>query len=157
MRHVLAATALVIGGQIAGHGVMAAEPDAGGRSVAPGSTAGQEGAAAVERCRQGPPRVISGSTVSVQRLIGMRVTNPINEDIGEVADLIIDECGRIESVVVRVGGFLGIIGGRNVKLSLEQVRIRSPNGSRATVVVVRQTRDRIMSGGTAVPRDEIEN
>lgn len=88
--------------------------------------------------------VVSDSAVSVRRLIGMRVTNPIREEIGEVSDLVIDQCGRIERIVVHAGGFLGF-GGRNVHLSLDQIQIRSSEASEELVVVVRQTRDYIMS------------
>lgn len=96
------------------------------------------------RCGAGSGGVVSDSAVSVRRLIGMRVTNPIREEIGEVSDLVIDQCGRIERIVVHAGGFLGF-GGRNVHLSLDQVRIRSSESSEELVVVVRQTREYIMS------------
>lgn len=102
-------------------------------------------------CGAGTGGVVSDSAVSVRRLIGMRVTNPIREEIGEVSDLVIDQCGRIERIVVHVGGFLGI-GGRNVHLSLDKVRIRSSKTSERLVVVVRQTRDYIMSDENTVSR-----
>ncbi|MDZ7840301.1 MAG: PRC-barrel domain-containing protein [Gammaproteobacteria bacterium] len=93
--------------------------------------------------------VVFDSAVSLRRLIGMRVTNPIREEIGEVSDLVMDECGRIERVVVHAGGFLGI-GGRSVHLPMDQVRIRPSETSEGLVVVVRQTRDNIMSDKNTV-------
>ena len=42
------------------------------------------------------------------RLDGLDVYNPNNEKIGDVSELIIDRQGKIEAVVIGVGGFLGI-------------------------------------------------
>ena len=43
-----------------------------------------------------------------RRLMGSDIYNPNNEDIGEIEDLVFDEKGQISSVIVSVGGFLGI-------------------------------------------------
>jgi sporulation protein YlmC with PRC-barrel domain len=42
------------------------------------------------------------------RLTGLAVYNPQNERIGDINELIIDREGRVEAVVIGVGGFLGI-------------------------------------------------
>lgn len=152
MKHLVAATALALGSQLAGHGALAAEPETGVQATRLGSPANPEGSTKAGQCQPSTAGVISESAVSVQRLIGMRVTNPINEEIGEVVDLIIDECGRVASVVVRVGAFLGLIGGRDVRVSLEAVRIRSAKGSKGSVVMVRQTRAHILGEGNDVGR-----
>lgn len=143
-------TALLMGVGLSTHyaaadGSETVERDAAGET----SQSGRSGAGRAP-CEAGPGGIVSESAVSVRRLIGMRVTNPIHEEIGEVSDLVIDRCGRIDSVVVHAGGFLGI-GGRNVRLSLDKVRIRSSDVSKGLVIVVRQTRDYIMSDQSTVP------
>jgi sporulation protein YlmC with PRC-barrel domain len=42
------------------------------------------------------------------KLIGIDVYNETNEKVGNIADLILDKSGKVEDVVVGVGGFLGM-------------------------------------------------
>jgi len=42
------------------------------------------------------------------KLIGVDVYNEANEKIGAVEDLIVDKSGRVENVILGVGGFLGM-------------------------------------------------
>lgn len=150
MRRLLIA-ALLFGVGLPTHHAAAGGPETVSRDAA-GRTppSGRAVSETAPRCGAGSGGgVVSDSAVSVRRLIGMRVTNPIREEIGEVSDLVIDECGRIERVVVHAGGFLGI-GGRKVHLSLDKVRIRSSDTSEGLVVVVRQTRDYFMSDGNTI-------
>lgn len=150
------ATIVVLGAVLAAHALVSAGSHVGARqSVASGNTSDQDEWNPAGRCGAGTPGFLSDSTISVQRLIGMPVTNPINERIGEVSDLVVDQCGRIKTIVVHIGGFLGV-GGRHVRLSLDRhrARIRSLDRSSGPVVVVRQTRDHILSGGSAVSRDD---
>jgi sporulation protein YlmC with PRC-barrel domain len=55
------------------------------------------------------------------KLIGKSVWGPDGKDIGDVAELILDKDGRIERVVVSVGGFLGL-GDKQVALPLDEVK-----------------------------------
>jgi sporulation protein YlmC with PRC-barrel domain len=52
---------------------------------------------------------------------GLDVYNAQNEKIGDISDLIADERGKVELVVIGVGGFLGI-GQHNVGLPWERVK-----------------------------------
>lgn len=106
-----------------------------------------------EDCDRGGPGIISASRVSAQRLIGTRVTNPINEEIGEVSDLMLDQCGRIEVMIVHVGGFMGL-GGRQVHMELEKVWIRAPEPEESSemIIMVRETREHILNQGDAAAR-----
>lgn len=137
MKHLFTAVPPALGAILAAH------------AAAGESTFDQEEPAAIGRCETGHSRPVSDSAISVRRLIGMRVTNPINERIGEVSDLVLDRCGRIESITLHIGGFLGV-GGRYVRLPLDRthVRIRSSDSAAGRVLVVRQTRDHILSGDT---------
>lgn len=129
--------------------ILAANPAAGE------SPFDQVESAAIGRCETSHSRPVSDSAISVRRLIGTRVTNPINERIGEVSDLVLDQCGRIESITVHIGGFLGV-GGRYVRLPLDrtQIRIRSSDSAAGMALVVRQTRDHILSGGDTVSQGD---
>lgn len=42
------------------------------------------------------------------KLIGVDVYNNTNEKIGDIRELILDRNGKVEAVVIGVGGFLGI-------------------------------------------------
>jgi sporulation protein YlmC with PRC-barrel domain len=42
------------------------------------------------------------------KLIGINVYNQANEKIGAVEELIVDKSGRVENVILGVGGFLGM-------------------------------------------------
>ena len=42
------------------------------------------------------------------KLEGLNVYNNNNESIGELKDLLVDNSGKIQAVVIRVGGFLGL-------------------------------------------------
>ncbi len=60
-------------------------------------------------------------------LMGSSVYNDQDESIGKVQDLVLDEDGKIESVVVAVGGFLGI-GSKQVGLAWNSVQHSSSDG-----------------------------
>ncbi|HZH10026.1 MAG TPA: PRC-barrel domain-containing protein [Microvirga sp.] len=55
------------------------------------------------------------------QLEGLDVYNQNNEKIGDISEMLVDQSGKIQAVLVGVGGFLGI-GERNVALPFEQVK-----------------------------------
>jgi sporulation protein YlmC with PRC-barrel domain len=55
------------------------------------------------------------------KLEGMDVYNNGNEKVGDISELILDQSGRVEAVVIGVGGFLGL-GEHNVAVPYEQMR-----------------------------------
>jgi sporulation protein YlmC with PRC-barrel domain len=80
--------------------------------------------------QQTPPAVPSQSTSATQQqtnqwrgsqLIGLDVYNNSDENIGDINDVILGKDGKIELIVVGVGGWLGI-GQHDVALPWEQVR-----------------------------------
>jgi sporulation protein YlmC with PRC-barrel domain len=42
------------------------------------------------------------------KMVGLNVYNSNNEKIGDIAELIVDQSGKLEAVVIGAGGFLGI-------------------------------------------------
>jgi sporulation protein YlmC with PRC-barrel domain len=61
-------------------------------------------------------------------VIGATVRKAQNENIGSVADLVIDKDGQVKAAVLSVGGFLGI-GDKHVAVPWNQVQVST--GSRA--------------------------
>lgn len=86
------------------------------------------------------------------KLDGLDVYNPNNEKIGEVSELIVGRSGKIEAVVIGVGGFLGM-GEHQVAVPFEQVKwIDEP---REQTVGTRTTAPAVGSG-TSVPATNVD-
>lgn len=89
-----------------------------------------------------PPAAASGSQMGsmdtastldrskAKELLGADVKNAKNETIGQVDAVKLDQSGKVSSVIVSVGGFLGI-GDRNVALSSSDVQL-AENGNAIT-------------------------
>jgi hypothetical protein len=70
--------------------------------------------------------------VSASALIGAKIRNESKETVGTVEDLFVDDRGAITTVVVSVGGFLGV-GARSVGVKWSDVR-RSRDGNDVVLV-----------------------
>ena len=70
---------------------------------------------------------------NASKVVGMSVMNQNNEDIGEIGEILLDRSGKVDGVVVDVGGFLGI-GAHPVKLGWNQVKLEKQDGSFRAVV-----------------------
>ena len=57
------------------------------------------------------------------KLIGVNVYNDNNEKIGDIEELIVDKSGKVDNVVLGVGGFLGM-GEHYVAVSPSSVNVR---------------------------------
>jgi sporulation protein YlmC with PRC-barrel domain len=60
------------------------------------------------------------------KLIGAPVYNAQNERIGDVSDLYLSKQNQIASVVIQVGGFLGI-GGKLVSVPMDKLQLDQPD------------------------------
>ena len=65
--------------------------------------------------------IIQPDQIRASKMIGSVVYDVENVDIGKVQDVILDRDGRIASVVVDVGTFLGM-GGKNVAVRLSDIK-----------------------------------
>ena len=78
------------------------------------------------------------------KLIGSKVRNTANENVGDINELIVDKDGKVVAAVVGVGGFLGI-GEREVALDFKSLNIKyDPSAmtqSGAITVTVNATKD----------------
>ena len=89
-----------------------------------------------------PPKPIPEQAehqVRAQSLLGVDVSNG-QDTIGEVSDLVVTEDGRVEAIVVGVGGFLGI-GEKPVALAWDSIKLTEQDGSR--VILVSATREQL--------------
>ena len=66
------------------------------------------------------------------KLLNESVLNKANESIGDINDVVIDKSGKVASVIVGVGGFLGL-GEKNVALSFDQLSFATDNDGDLTV------------------------
>jgi hypothetical protein len=72
--------------------------------------------------------------ILVSNLWNATVYGPNEERIGDVNDLLIKPDGKIEGVVVGVGGFLGV-GEKNVALKLDRFKVMPEADGRARIIV----------------------
>ncbi|MGD9668733.1 MAG: PRC-barrel domain-containing protein [Hyphomicrobiaceae bacterium] len=77
------------------------------------------------------------------KLIGSTIVNAANESIGEINDLIISNDGKVASVIVGVGGFLGM-GEKNVALAYHELSV-SKDANGKTVVTSKATKEALDS------------
>jgi sporulation protein YlmC with PRC-barrel domain len=73
--------------------------------------------------------------VLVSSLFNTSVYGTDNSAIGEIEDIIIKSDGKIEGIVVSVGGFLGI-GEKNVALKLDRVKVMPEADGKARITVI---------------------
>jgi hypothetical protein len=102
----------------------AAQPPAAAPEQPAGTVTGAPAPAPVPE--QAEHQVRAGS------LLGVDVSDG-EATIGEVSDLVVTEDGRVEAVVVGVGGFLGI-GEKRVALAWDSVRLTERDGRRVFLV-----------------------
>jgi sporulation protein YlmC with PRC-barrel domain len=55
------------------------------------------------------------------KLRGLGIYNNSHEKIGTISDLIVDSSGKVQAVVIGVGGFLGI-GQRDIAVPMDQIQ-----------------------------------
>jgi sporulation protein YlmC with PRC-barrel domain len=83
-----------------------------------------------------PPKILEAKDHVVSNFLGESVYDGIGDEaanIGDVSDLVIDKDGKVESIVIGVGGFLGI-GQKNVALEYGKAKWAEANGDRWLVV-----------------------
>jgi len=84
-----------------------------------------------------------------RKLIGRNVKNPANETIGEIKSVYLTADGKVDSVMVGVGGFLGV-GEREVRLAWKDLQVMD-NGEK---VVVNMTKDQLKAMAPYKYKDE---
>ena len=55
------------------------------------------------------------------KLVGLNVYNEQNEKLGDISEILLDKSGKVEGVIIGVGGFLGL-GQRDIKVELSKLK-----------------------------------
>ncbi len=84
------------------------------------------------------PAMAPGSQADAKKLIGRNIKNANNDTIGEIKSVFLDKDGKVQTVIVGVGGFLGM-GEHEVALAWNDLQI-SNNGEQ---VMVNMTKDQL--------------
>ena len=88
------------------------------------------------------------SGADAKKLIGRNVKNPQDETVGEIKSVYINADGKVDSVILGVGGFLGV-GERHVRVAWKDLRI-SDNGEK---VVINANKDQLKGMAPYTYRD----
>lgn len=83
---------------------------------------------------------VKAEPIKVDTLVGRDVKNPAMETIGSIDNVVVDSEGKVQQVVVSVGGFLGV-GSRHVALAWNQIR----SDASTDVAVVDMTKEQLKS------------
>jgi sporulation protein YlmC with PRC-barrel domain len=81
------------------------------------------------------------ATISAQELMNATVYGADNENVGEVGDVILSQDGKIDAVVLDVGGFLGL-GEKPVAIGFDGLDIRK-DANGALFVYTRFTKEQL--------------
>jgi sporulation protein YlmC with PRC-barrel domain len=81
----------------------------------------------------GTPIMNGDGSINASQLMGLKVENPNGDNVGEIGEVVLDDGGKVEGVVVDVGGFLGV-GEHPVLLDWKDVKLAgSGNDVKANV------------------------
>ena len=62
------------------------------------------------------------------KLVGVNIYNEQNDKIGAIDDVIVDPSGKVDGVVISVGGFLGM-GEHNIMMRMDQIKFANKAGT----------------------------
>jgi sporulation protein YlmC with PRC-barrel domain len=84
------------------------------------------------------------------KLVGVNVYNDANEKIGDINDVILDKSGKVENVVLGVGGFLGM-GEHYVAVAYDKLKWsnEAPRSTTASTTTSTTNRPATNADGTA--------
>jgi len=85
---------------------------------------------------------MDASELRASELKGMNVETPSGDKLGDIKEVALDPSGRVNFVVVSVGGFLGI-GDRHVAVPWEAVKMTRESKSEKVKLVMNITKDRL--------------
>jgi sporulation protein YlmC with PRC-barrel domain len=105
-------------------------------------TAGTDSVAAASSHMEGEWRA--------SKLVGVNVYNDANEKIGDINDVILDKSGKVENVVLGVGGFLGM-GEHYVAVAYDKLKWSNepPRSTTASTATSTTNRPATNADGTA--------
>ena len=84
---------------------------------------------------------IPANSATVADWYKQSVYDPKDNKIGEIADVLVDKSGRVGSLIVAVGGFLGA-GEKDVSVPFDAVRVTNKNNNK-WYLVMNATKDQL--------------
>ncbi|WFU75608.1 MULTISPECIES: PRC-barrel domain-containing protein [unclassified Bradyrhizobium] len=76
------------------------------------------------------------------KLMGLNVYNENNEKLGDINELLVDKSGKINAVVIGIGGFLGM-GEHDIAVSMDKLKfVEEPVRTSSTSTTTTTTRDK---------------
>ena len=88
------------------------------QSNPPASTANPPAATATAPA---PASVSQSAAWRSSKLIGLNVYNDQNEKLGDISEILLDKSGKVEGIVIGVGGFLGM-GQHDIKVDMAKLK-----------------------------------
>lgn len=64
---------------------------------------------------------LKGSNWRASKLVGLAVYNDSNEKLGDISEILVDKSGRINAVIIGVGGFLGV-GQHDIAVTFDKLK-----------------------------------
>jgi sporulation protein YlmC with PRC-barrel domain len=86
------------------------------------------------------------------QFIGQPVTNDAGERVGDINDLLFDKSGQVSTIVIGVGGFLGV-GEKNVAIAFGSLSITA-DGNGKRVIGVPLSKDRLQAAPDFKPTEK---
>jgi hypothetical protein len=86
------------------------------------------------------PPVFVLNTTLVSGVLGQQVRDAVNEDMGRIIDIIVDQSGATRAAVIDFGGFLGV-GSRKIAVDWNALHFSSRDGHNS--VTLELTRDQV--------------
>jgi len=86
-----------------------------------------------------PASVSQSAAWRSSKLIGLNVYNDQNEKLGDISEILFDKSGKVEGIVIGVGGFLGM-GQHDIKVDLAKLKfVDEPVRTSATTTTTTTT------------------
>jgi hypothetical protein len=92
----------------------------------------------------GPPREPTVTVFDhhdVQGILGKEVRSAADENMGRIADVIVDRSGQVRAAVIDFGGFLGV-GSRKIAVAWDALRF-PPDAKKGERIALELTRDQV--------------
>jgi hypothetical protein len=91
-----------------------------------------------------PPRELTVTVFGnneVQSTLGKQVRSAVDENMGQMVDVIVDRTGQVRAAIINFGGFLGV-GSRKIAVAWNALHF-SPNANKVEHIALELTRDEV--------------
>ncbi|MBR0749552.1 PRC-barrel domain-containing protein [Bradyrhizobium japonicum] len=108
----------------------------GGAAFAQSTQPADRGVPAAASAQSADAKMALKGNWRASKLMGLNVYNETNEKLGDINELLVDKSGKINAVVIGVGGFLGM-GEHDIAVSMDKLKfveepVRTSSSSTST-------------------------